>query len=97
MKRTLTITFEFDDGPWFAKDEEVWYPTDAIAFAMDQVNGAVPYASGADFINAKLDDEVLVDRTGYVSEEVKKREVQHRAFLEKVASSFSDQEKGSAL
>ena len=49
------------------------------------MNGAVSYACGADFIDAKLDEEVLVDGAGYVSEEVQKRELQYRAFL-KVAS-----------
>ena len=82
MKRVLTLTFEFDDGPWVSEDEGVWEPTDDIAFAMDHVNGVL--LSGgcfADFINAKLDDELLVDRTGYASEEVKTREVQYRRFL----------------
>lgn len=90
MKRTLTMTFEFDDGPWFAKDEGVWYPTDAVAYAMDLVNEAAPWVCGEDihFVDAKLDGEVLVDGSGYVSEDVKKREVQHRAFLKNVASRF---------
>lgn len=89
MKRTLTITFEFDDAPWIDKETGDMYPTDAIAYAMDHVNRSVPYASCDEFVDAKLDGEILVDRTGYVSEEVKKREVQHRAFLKEVASQFS--------
>lgn len=82
MKRTLTLTFEFDDGPWFSADEGVWEPTDAVAFAMDSVNGVV--TSGgycADFVSAKLDGEVLVDANGFVAEEVKKRELQYRKFM----------------
>ena len=87
MKRTLTITFEFDDGPW-KDDNGVEHPTDAVAYAMDMVNEAVPCAYPKDFIDAKLDGEVLVDSNGYICEEVKKREQQHQAFLREVASWF---------
>ena len=89
MKKTLTITFEFDDGPWIDRETGEKRPTDPIAFAMDQVNAAVPHTYEVDFVNAKLDDVVLVSGNGYVSEEVKKRELQHQVFLEKVAPQFS--------
>ena len=89
MKRTLTLTFEFDDGPWIDRQTQEEHPTDAIAFAMDQVNGAVSHTYDVDFIDAKLDGEVLVDGSGYVSEGVQKCELQYRVFLEKVASQFS--------
>lgn len=90
MKRTLTLTFEFDDGPWIYEETGEEFPTDAVAFAMDQVNGALPRVVGVDvqFVDAKLDDLVLVDGKGFISEEVKKREIQHRAFLKEVVSRF---------
>ena len=80
MKRTLTLTFEFDDGPWIDRDTGKKYPTDAIAYAMDQVNDTLPRVC-VDFVDAKLDGEILVDGAGYVSEDVQKHEAQHRAFL----------------
>lgn len=83
MKRKLTITYEFDDVPWFNEDIGEECPTDAIAYAMDQVNQTVPRSS-ADFIEAKLDDEILVDGTGYVSDKVKAYAMQYNVFVRKV-------------
>ena len=77
MKRTLTITLEFDDEIGEA------FPIDAVKYAMDEVDDMVLY-SGSDFVSAKLDEEVLVDRNGYISAEVKKREAQHQTFVRKV-------------
>ncbi len=54
---------------------------DPIAYAMDYVNNIVLYVCVDEFLEAKLDGEVLVDGKGYVSYEVKKREPQHRTFL----------------
>ena len=88
MKRTLTITFEFDDAPWVDKETKEEYPTDAIAYAMDHVNRSVPFAACEEFVNAKLDGEVLVDRNGYISEEVKQREIQYQRFKRDIASCF---------
>ncbi len=88
MTRTLTITFKFDDGPWIEKETGEEHPTDAIAYAMDLVNGSVPYANCDEFIEAKLDGAVLVDRSGYISDEVKQRERQCLAFKDKIASYF---------
>ena len=90
MKKTLTITFEIDDAPELDDDTGLECPTDVIAYAMDLVNEMASIALAGDnaFIDAKLCGEVLVDGTGYVSEEVKKREVQHRAFRKEVASHF---------
>jgi len=72
MKRTLTLTFEFDDSSLVFIEDGEEYLTDAFAFAMDQVNGVVPYAAGANFVDAKLDGDILVDGNGYVSDEVKR-------------------------
>ena len=83
MKRTVTVTFEFDDDPWFDPDSGEYFPTDVIGSAMDAVNGILPIV-GNEFVDVKLDDKVLVDRNGYVSEEVKKRDDQHQAFMENV-------------
>lgn len=90
MKKTLTITFEIDDAPEIDDDTGLECPTDVIAYAMDLVNemASIGLAGDNTFIDAKLDGEVLADGTGYVSEEVKKREVQHRAFRKEVASHF---------
>lgn len=89
MKRILTLTFEFDDGPWKDEDSGKEYPADAVAYAMDQVNSAASMVCpDVAFIDAKLDGDVLVDGNGFVSEEVKKRDRQHRAFLKEVASRF---------
>lgn len=92
MKRTLSITFEFDDVAWVDEDTKREYPTDAVAYAMDQINNVVPnVCPDVKFINAKLDGETLVElmnEAGYVSEEVKRRERQHRAFLRKVVPRF---------
>ena len=85
MKRTLTLTFEFDDAPWYSEETGEWYPTDAIKYAMDGVNGIVA-GTFCGFVNAKLDDEMLVDVNGFVSEEVKKREKQYRVFMREVMS-----------
>ena len=85
MKRTVTITIEFDDGPWFDTEREEYFPTDDIAYAMDKVNAVVPRI-GDEFVVAKLDDEVLVDRNGYVSEEVKKREAEYQYFMSRIGS-----------
>lgn len=90
MKKTLTLTFEIDDAPQLDDDTGLECPTDVVAYAMDLVNEMASIALAGDntFIDAKLGGEVLVDGTGYVSEEVKKREVQHRAFRKEVASHF---------
>lgn len=86
MKRKLTITFEFDDAPWVDEETKEEHPTDAIAYAMDHVNRSVPYAAIDEFVEAKLDGEVLVDGNGYVSDEVKKREPQYRAYQREIVS-----------
>lgn len=91
MKRTLTLTFEFDDGPQLDEETGLQEPTDAVAYAMDLVNETASMALSSDivaFIDAKLDGEVLVDGNGFVSEEVKKRNRQYRAFQREVASRF---------
>ena len=90
MKKTLTLTFEFDDGPEFDEETGLEHPTDAVAYAMDHVNemASLGLSCRISFVEAKLDGEVLVDGSGYVSEEVKKREAQHRAFRKEVASHF---------
>lgn len=90
MKRTLTITFEIDDAPELDDDTGLECPTDIVAYAMDLVNemASIGLAGDNTFVDAKLDGEVLVDGAGYVSEEVKKRDRQHRAFLREVASRF---------
>lgn len=90
MKKTLTITFEIDDAPLLDDDTGLECPSDVVAYAMDLVNemASIALASDNAFIDAKLGGEVLVDGAGYVSEEVKKREVQHRAFRKEVASHF---------
>lgn len=80
MKRMLTITLEFDDSPWLDEDEGKEYATDAIAYAMDQVNTCVEQAF-VDFVDAKLDGTLLVDARGYASDDVKERTVQHSRFL----------------
>ena len=69
MKRLLTITMEFEDNPY---DEETGQNItfDVVDFAMDIVCQST---SGlANLVDAKLDGELLVDRNGFVSEEVKK-------------------------
>jgi len=92
MKRELTITFEFDDAPWLDGDMQE-HTTDAIAYAMDQVNQAAgEVCCDVAFVDAKLDDEILVAGNGFISEEVRKHERQYRAFLKKVASNFPNAE-----
>lgn len=90
MKRTLTLTFEFDDAPQLDEETGLQEPTDAIAYAMDLVNemASLGLSCETSFVEANLDGEVLVDGNGFISEEVKMREVQHRAFLKEVASRF---------
>lgn len=91
MKRTLTITFEFDDGSWMDEETGKEYPPiDAIAYAMEHVNRSVPYANCDEFVDAKLDGEVLVDRRGYISDEVRQRKMACWAFMKEIASRFSD-------
>ena len=77
MKRKLTIAFEFKDGLLIDNKTGEEYSLDAVAYAMDQINEIVPRACGVDF----LDDEVLVDGSGFVSEEVRKYERQYQALL----------------
>ena len=87
MKRALHITLQFDDEPWIDEGAGKEYPTDAIAYAMDQVNNIFQFLSGdVEFCNAILDGETLVYGDGRASEEVKKRAQQHRAFLKEIAS-----------
>ena len=81
VKRKLTITFVFKDGLWIDNKTGEESPLDAVAYAMDQVNKIVPHACGVDFWEAALDDEVLVDGSGFVSEEVRKHELQYQALL----------------
>lgn len=90
MKKTLTISIEIDDAPHLDDDTGLECPTDIVAYAMDLVNEMASIALAGDntFIDANLDGEVLVDGTGYVSEEVKKRDPQHRAFQKEVAARF---------
>lgn len=90
MKRTLTITFEFDDAPQIDEETGLEYSTDVVAYAMDLVNEMASIALAGDnaFVDAKLDGCILVDGSGFVSEAVKKRERQHRAFQREVASRF---------
>lgn len=69
MKRLLTVTMEFEDNPY---DEETGQNItfDVLDYAMDIICEST---SGlADLVDAKLDGELLVDRNGFVSEEVKK-------------------------
>lgn len=86
MKKTLTITFEIDDALQLDDDTGLECPTDVVAYAMDLVNEMASIALAGDnaFIDAKLGAEVLVDGKGFVSDEVKKRERQHRAFIKEV-------------
>lgn len=90
MKRTLTITFEIDDAPQLDDDTGLECSADIVAYAMDLVNDMASIALAGDnaFVDAKLGGETLVDGNGFVSEEVRKRDRQHRAFLKEVASRF---------
>ena len=70
MKRKLVITFEFDDGPWFAEDEGTWNEFNAEEYAMDIVNDAIIYRDD-EFVDAKLDGALLISKDGTASETVK--------------------------
>lgn len=65
-KRTLTITLEIEDAG--LSEFEV------IDYSMDVICGVY---SDDEFVDAKLDEEVLVDRNGYISikvpDEIKSR------------------------
>ena len=84
MKRKLTITFELDDGPWVCRETGATYPTDIVAYAMDIINSTVPYAAGEGFVEAKLDDALLVTAAGYASDEVKCRKTQYERFIQTI-------------
>lgn len=85
MKRKLELILEFDDGPWFSADMEEWNPTDPLAYAMDQVNSAIPHINGdVHFVEAKLDGELLINRNGETLDEVKSLALQYNIFMEKV-------------
>lgn len=73
MKRLLTLEFELYGDP----------RVDDITYAMYNVNSVIEVHDGLymDFVSAKLDDELLVDRTGNASEAVKSCESKYQSFL----------------
>ena len=82
MKRTITLTFQFDDDPWFDERENQWHPTDAHAYAMDQVNGVLTFIGyTVDFAEARLDGQLLADQNGNAPEEIKRLEKQYPLFM----------------
>ena len=69
-KRTLTITFEFDDGPWHDEEDGADYPTDPIGYAMDITKFAA-YQNPDEYVKTELDGKLLFSKTGDAPEEVK--------------------------
>lgn len=84
MNRTLTITFNLNDEPWYDDETREMQPTDILAFAMCAVNNAITFVATDDsdvgFVKAELDGELLVSRNGKAPEEVKKL-VQYQAIM----------------
>ena len=71
MARILTLRFEYDDGPWLDITGS-WQQADVLPEVMDTVNDAIRTleAGNIGFIDARLDDCLLVSKDSEVSDEV---------------------------
>ena len=69
MKRTLTLTFEYNDS-WFDNNSEDPEINTPLGYAMDNVINSI-LSSDISFIDAKLDGHLLIDKEGNAPGKVK--------------------------